>query len=117
MHEHGSLYGLLPDTIGGRFKGALAYLRSLLCVFWLILFRFRTYDVVVADQVSVVLPILRLFGFKTIFYCHYPDKLLAGKRGFFKQIYRFFIDLTEELSLVFAQKIYVNSLYTQEVFN
>lgn len=71
---------------------------------------------VVADQVSVVLPILRIFGYKTIFYCHYPDKLLAGKRGFFKTIYRFFIDLVEEISLLFAQKIYVNSLFTQEVF-
>lgn len=43
--------------------------------------------------------------------------MLAGKRGFFKKIYRFFIDLVEELSLLFAQKIYVNSLFTQEVFN
>ena len=65
----------------------------------------------------MVLPLLRLFGYKTIFYCHYPDKLLSGKRGFLKKIYRFFIDLVEEISLLFAQKIYVNSLYTQEVFN
>ena len=72
---------------------------------------------VVADQVSVVLPLLRLFGIKTIFYCHYPDKLLSGRRSFLKQIYRFFIDLLEELSLLCAHKIYVNSLYTQEVFN
>lgn len=71
----------------------------------------------VADQVSVVLPLLRLFGIKTIFYCHYPDKLLSGKRNFIKKIYRFFIDLVEELSLLCAHKIYVNSLYTQEVFN
>lgn len=84
---------------------------------WLILYNSQTYEVVVADQVSVVLPILRLCGYKTIFYCHYPDKLLSGRRGFLKKIYRFFIDLVEELSLLFAQKIYVNSLFTQEVFN
>ena len=70
-----------------------------------------------ADQVSVVLPLLRLFRIKTIFYCHYPDKLLSGKRNFIKKIYRFFIDLVEELSLLCAHKIYVNSLFTQEVFN
>ena len=70
----------------------------------------------VADQVSVVLPLLRLFRQKTIFYCHYPDKLLSGKRGFFKRIYRFFIDWVEELSLLCAHKIYVNSEYTQQVF-
>ncbi len=52
------------------------------------------YSVVVADQVSIVLPLLRIFGYKTIFYCHYPDKLLSGvKTNFLKKIYRFFIDL------------------------
>jgi len=91
----------------------LAYIRSIICVIWLILHHSKDYDVVVADQVSVVVPLLRLFRFKVIFYCHYPDKLLAGKRGFFKKIYRFFIDLVEELSLIFAHKIYVNSLFTQ----
>lgn len=79
----------------------------------MIVYEANIYDVVVADQVSVVVPLLRLFGFKVIFYCHYPDKLLSGKRGFLKRIYRFFIDLVEELSLLFAHKIYVNSLYTQ----
>jgi alpha-1,3/alpha-1,6-mannosyltransferase len=92
VHEHGSFFGLVPDTIFGRFKGLLAYIRSIICVIWLILYNTHAYEVVVADQVSVVLPILRMFGYKTIFYCHYPDKLLAGKRGFFKKIYRFFID-------------------------
>lgn len=51
------------------------------------------YEVVVCDQVSFVLPFLRLAGHKTIFYCHYPDKLLAGRRAnILKKIYRFFID-------------------------
>ena len=117
IHQHGSFFGLVPDTIKGRFKGLLAYIRSILCVIWLIIHHFRSFEVVVADQVSVVLPLLRLFGIKTIFYCHYPDKLLSGKTNFFKKIYRFFIDLVQELSLLCAHKIYVNSLYTQEVFN
>jgi alpha-1,3/alpha-1,6-mannosyltransferase len=93
VHEHGSFYGLVPDTIRGRFKGLLAYFRSLLCVIWLIVHHRSSFEVVVADQVSVVLPLLRLFRIKTIFYCHYPDKLLSGKRNFLKKIYRFFIDL------------------------
>lgn len=109
--------GLIPATIFGRFKGLLAYIRSILCVIWLIVHHRRSFDVVVADQVSVVLPLLRLFGIKTIFYCHYPDKLLSGRRNFIKKIYRFFIDLVEEVSLLCAHKIYVNSLYTQEIFN
>ena len=53
------------------------------------------YDVVVADQVSIVLPLLRMFRNKTIFYCHFPDKLLAGSRkNPLKKVYRFFLDLT-----------------------
>jgi len=73
----------------------LAYIRSILCVIWLIMFDQNDYKVVVADQVSVVLPLLKLFGFKTIFYCHYPDKLLSGKTNIVKRIYRFFIDWVE----------------------
>lgn len=53
------------------------------------------FDAVVCDQVSVVVPILRLCGYKTLFYCHYPDKLLAPRGGIIKRIYRFFIDLWE----------------------
>ena len=53
------------------------------------------YDVVVADQVSIVLPLLRMFRNKTIFYCHFPDQLLAGSRkNPLKKVYRFFLDLT-----------------------
>lgn len=73
----------------------MAYIRSILCVIWLIMFDQNDYKVVVADQVSVVLPLLKLFGFKTIFYCHYPDKLLSGKTNIVKRIYRFFIDWVE----------------------
>jgi alpha-1,3/alpha-1,6-mannosyltransferase len=83
----------------------------------LVFFNQYEYSVVVADQVSVVLPILRIFGYRTIFYCHYPDKLLSGSRkNPLKVIYRFFIDLVEELSLLFANKIYVNSEFTRDVF-
>lgn len=92
IHQHGSFFGLVPATIFGKFKGLLAYLRCLLCVIYLVLNHRRSFDVVVADQVSVVLPFLKLFGIRTIFYCHYPDKLLSGRRSFLKKIYRYFID-------------------------
>lgn len=116
VHEHGTFWGLIPDTIKGRFKGLLAYIRTLLCTLWLIFYD-GAYKAVVVDQVSVVLPFLRLAGHNTIFYCHFPDKLLAGQRtSFAKKFYRFFIDLAEELSLLFAKKIYVNSEYTKQIF-
>ena len=56
-------------------------------------------------------------GHNTIFYCHFPDKLLAGNRAnILKKVYRFFIDFAEEFSLIFAKKIYVNSEFTKKVF-
>ena len=107
----------MPDTVFGRFKGILAYIRSVICALWLVFFNQYEYSVVVADQVSVVLPILKVFGYRTIFYCHYPDKLLSGSRkNPLKVLYRFVIDLVEEISLIFADKIYVNSEFTKDVF-
>ena len=116
VHEHGRFYSLSPATIFGYCKGILAYIRTLLCAIWLICYD-GAYQAVVCDQVSFVLPFLRLAGHNTIFYCHFPDKLLSGSRkNPLKKIYRFFIDLAEEFSLLFAKKIYVNSEYTKQIF-
>jgi alpha-1,3/alpha-1,6-mannosyltransferase len=71
----------------------------------------------VVDQVSPVVPILKLCGRRVIFYCHFPDKALSGPRlGLLKRAYRFWIDLWEELSLLFADQILVNSTYTKAEF-
>lgn len=92
VHQHGSFYSLIPPTIFGLFKGLLSYIRIFICTLWLICYD-NTFDVIVVDQVSFPLPFLRMAGNRTIFYCHYPDKLLAGeKQSTLKKIYRFFIN-------------------------
>lgn len=92
VHEHGSFYSLIPDTIFGKFKGILSYIRTVICAIWLVCYD-NSYDAVVVDQVSFALPFLRLGGNRTIFYCHFPDKLLAGQRTSLpKKIYRLVID-------------------------
>ena len=41
----------------------------------------QDFDVFIVDQLSVCVPILRWFGqTRVVFYCHFPDKLLAGGR-------------------------------------
>jgi alpha-1,3/alpha-1,6-mannosyltransferase len=41
----------------------------------------QSFDVFIVDQLSVCVPILRWFGqTRVVFYCHFPDKLLAGGR-------------------------------------
>ena len=95
IQEHGSFFSLIPATIFGKLKGILAYIRTLICAMWLIAYD-GSYRAVVCDQVSFVLPFLRMAGHKTIFYCHFPDKLLAGNRkSLLKKIYRLFIDFAE----------------------
>lgn len=77
------------------------------------------FDVIIVDQVienilyvkvTFCLPILRLFKRKTIFYCHYPDKLLCvERRSIFKKIYRLPLDFFEEICMFFADIVLVNS--------
>jgi alpha-1,3/alpha-1,6-mannosyltransferase len=111
----GSFFHLIPRSIFNRFLAVLANLRTLICTLWMICYG-PQFDAVVCDQVSISLPLLKLFRYRTIFYCHFPDKLLSGKRGFIKSIYRFFIDLWEEICIWFADLVYVNSRYTQGIF-
>lgn len=41
----------------------------------------QDFDVFIMDQLSVCVPILRWLGqTRVVFYCHFPDKLLAGGR-------------------------------------
>jgi len=60
---------------------------------------------------------VRLRSRNVLFYCHYPDKLLSTDRASLsKKIYRFFLDLIEELTTACARCIVVNSGFTQKVF-
>lgn len=85
----------LPRNILGFGHVVMAILKSLLLA--LVVF-FRRYDVIVVDQLSAPIPLLRLTGSKIVFYCHFPDKLLAGKSSVLKTLYRMPMDLLEELT-------------------
>ncbi|XP_066584754.1 alpha-1,3/1,6-mannosyltransferase ALG2 isoform X2 [Prorops nasuta] len=73
-------------------------------------------DVVFCDLVSACIPILRLFIPCIIFYCHHPDQLLSQPGGYAKKLYRLPLNYLEELTTGMADKIFVNSIYTQNVF-
>ncbi len=76
------------------------------------------YDVVIADQVSVVVPIVKLLlpRTKVLFYCHFPDMLLAKRESTLKRIYRMPLDYIEEVTTGAADLILVNSNFTRGVF-
>ncbi|GAA6024982.1 hypothetical protein JCM11491_002809 [Sporobolomyces phaffii] len=99
---------------------------------WSIRRQLEPFDVVVVDQLSTAVPFLRWFGFnRVVFYCHFPDQLLApgatfvpdprGPRGFsikgeVAAFYRIPIDTLEQMSTGEADKILVNSDFTSQVF-
>lgn len=76
------------------------------------------YDIVIADQVSVVVPIVKLLlpRTKVLFYCHFPDMLLAKRESTLKRLYRMPLDYVEEVTTGAADLILVNSNFTRGVF-
>jgi hypothetical protein len=75
------------------------------------------YPVMHVDQVSCCLPVLRWFGSaKLVFYCHFPDQLLAARKSTLKRLYRAPLDWFEEWTTGMAHTILVNSKFTGKTF-
>ncbi|KAK4752959.1 hypothetical protein SAY87_021757 [Trapa incisa] len=112
-----TIYGsFLPRHIFYRLHAIFAYLR---CIFVAIcmLFMWPSFDVILVDQVSAVIPILKLKkSTKVVFYCHFPDLLLAQHTTLLRKVYRKPIDLLEELTTGMADLILVNSKFTASTF-
>lgn len=104
----------LPRSIGGRCQALCASLRMLYASLYVMLV--LQADVVIVDQVSTPLPLLRAAGFPTLFYCHYPDLLLSTGRSLLKSLYRAPLDWMEEVTTGAANVVLVNSLFTKGVF-
>ncbi|KAK7244165.1 hypothetical protein RIF29_38983 [Crotalaria pallida] len=112
-----TVYGsFLPRHILYRLHALCAYIRCLfvaLCV----LFMWPSFDVILADQVSVVIPILKLKrSTKVVFYCHFPDLLLAQHSTYLRRMYRKPIDHVEEITTGMADLILVNGNFTASTF-
>lgn len=70
-------------------------------------------DVVFCDLIAHVIPLLRFAGRpRVVFYCHYPDRLLAPARGGLYPWYRAPIDRLEALGIGMADRVLVNSRFT-----
>ena len=105
-----------PRNFCGKGTAICAYIRMILAAIYVILFGGH-FDVIIVDQVSVCVPILRLFNRKVLFYCHFPDKLLCVERkSRIKRVYRYVLDTLEEITLIPANIVLVNSKFTKEIF-
>lgn len=112
-----TVYGsFLPRHIFYRFHAVCAYLRCMFVALCL-LFKWPSFNVVIADQVSVVIPILKLRKCtKVVFYCHFPDLLLAKHTTLVRKIYRMPINFLEQITTGMADLILVNSKFTASTF-
>lgn len=106
---------VVPPKVFGRFAILCAILRQLHLVINLLLSG-ATYDVFIIDQLSAAVPILRLFNHRVLFYCHFPDQLLALRGGLLKKLYRVPFDFFETWSTNLADIIVVNSNFTKSMF-
>ena len=106
----------LPRALLGRCHALCASLRMLyVCLYLVVAWWWSGPDVVVVDQVATPLPLLRLAGYPTVFYCHYPDLLLTAGRTGLKRLYRAPMDWLEEVTTGTASMVLVNSKFTGQV--
>jgi alpha-1,3/alpha-1,6-mannosyltransferase len=112
----------VPSTILGRFAILCAILRQVHLIIQITLFTNELADLkptsFFVDQLSAGIPLLRILQSKirVIFYCHFPDKLLAKKGGILKTLYRGPFDWLESWSTGCSDTIVVNSSFTKSVF-
>lgn len=98
-----------PRSFKGKFHILFAHLRQLHLTSH-ILSQKKKYDVYFVDQLATCVPFLRLIGqTRVVFYCHFPDKLLANGAfaegqaftknvSLVKRIYRLPMDWLEEIT-------------------
>lgn len=112
----------LPRSCCGKGYALWAYIRMVYVAIYLlsyVLFGDKTqkFDVIICDQISACIPILRLTGARVIFYCHFPDQLLTERKSFLKKAYRWPIDKLEEKTTGMAHVVLVNSKFTSMKFH
>ena len=110
----------LPRSCCNKGYALWAYIRMVVVAIYLVskmLFGDGKFDVIICDQVSACIPVLRLSRAKVLFYCHFPDQLLTDRKHWLKKAYRWPIDKWEEWTTGLAHQVLVNSNFTAGVFH
>ncbi len=69
------------------------------------------------DQVAAAIPVFTLLtSAQVLFYCHFPDLLLAKRASVLHRLYRLPLDWAEEAATGLADRVVVNSAFTRGVF-
>ncbi|KAM3159620.1 Alpha-1,3/1,6-mannosyltransferase ALG2 [Lachancea thermotolerans] len=109
----------LPTNLAGKLFIMFANLRQLYLTTKLMAKgKIHHHDLFIVDQLSTCVPLLSAFGNRSrvLFYCHFPDQLLAQRTNLIKSLYRIPFDLLEQLTMNAADCIVVNSNFTKSVY-
>ncbi|RSL44209.1 Alpha-1,3/1,6-mannosyltransferase alg-2 [Fusarium sp. AF-6] len=112
---------LIPMSILSRLTILCAILRHVHLIFQITLsgeLRDLKPRAFIVDQLSAGLPLLRYLDptVPILFYCHFPDLLLArGRESIIKRLYRRPFDWIEEWSMGYSSAVAVNSGFTKGV--
>lgn len=110
-----SVYGdWLPRTLFGKCYALCAYIRMIYLSVCLLVSQHRP-DVIIIDQISIPIPLLKFKTRNIIFYCHFPDQLLSRPGGSLKTLYRKPLNWLEDYTTNQAKKIFVNSRFTARI--
>ncbi|XDT12454.1 Glycosyltransferase Family 4 [Nakaseomyces glabratus] len=106
----------LPTDLGKRFFIVFANLRQLYLTAKVVLSgRSKDKDVFIIDQLSTCVPFFKLANNKVLFYCHFPDQLLAIRTNWIKSLYRIPFDLLEQFTMYCSDEVVVNSNFTKSM--
>ncbi|RLV96540.1 Alpha-13/16-mannosyltransferase ALG2 [Spathaspora sp. JA1] len=116
-----TVYGdFFPTNLMKRFHIVFAIIRQLYLVLKLIVTsEILQYDYFIIDQLSMCVPLVSWFSredCRVLFYCHFPDQLLAKRTSAVKSLYRVPFDKVEEWSTGCSDVIVVNSNFTKSIF-
>lgn len=106
----------IPRNIFHRFHALMAYVQMVYAALYIVFWSEQSPDVIICDQVSIAIPILKFKTKSVIFYCHYPDQLLSKPGNLMKCMYRAPLNWLEEKTIGQASHVFVNSQYTAGVF-
>ncbi|MBV8359450.1 MAG: glycosyltransferase [Deltaproteobacteria bacterium] len=106
----------IPLHLGQRLRVPCAIVRMHYLAGRVAMLRDR-FDIIFCDLVPHAIAALRILtSAKIIFYCHFPDRLLATQLGRWYRWYRAPIDRLEEITIGMAHRVVVNSKFTADAF-
>lgn len=106
-----------PTDFKKRFFIIFANLRQVYLVSKLILTgKYKEHDIFIVDQLSTCVPFLKTVNSHVLFYCHFPDQLLAKRTNILKKLYRIPFDLLEQFTTYCADEVVVNSNFTKSMY-